>query len=73
MRSAFPWNEGCVMAKLRVTWVHSAIGYPVRQKKTIQALGLHRLHHTVEHPDNPGVRGMIFKVRHLVRVEEVKE
>ena len=73
MHSTFPWNETYVMAKLRVTWVHSAIGYPVRQKKTIHALGLHRLHHSVEHPDNPSVRGMIFKVKHLVSVEELAE
>ena len=61
------------MVKLRITWVHSAIGHTVRQKKTIQALGLHRLHHTVEHPDSPAMRGMIFKVKHLIRVEEVAE
>lgn len=59
--------------KLRVTWVHSAIGHPMQQKKTIHALGLRRLNYTVELPDNPGVRGMIFKVKHLVRVEEVSE
>jgi large subunit ribosomal protein L30 len=61
------------MAKLRITWVRSAIGYSVGQKKTIRALGLHRLHHTVEHADNPAMRGMIFKVKHLLRVEEVQE
>lgn len=61
------------MAKLRITWVNSAIGHPARQKKTILALGLRRLHHTVEHVDNPSLRGMVFKVKHLVRVEEVAE
>ena len=61
------------MAKLRVTWVRSGIGHPESQKLTIRALGLRRLHHSVEHPDNPSVRGMIFKVKHLIRVEEVSE
>lgn len=59
--------------KLRITWVRSAIGYHVSQKKTIQALGLHRLHHTVEHLGTDTILGMIFKVKHLVQVEEVKE
>lgn len=61
------------MAKLRITWVKSGIGHPIDQKRTIQALGLRRLHHTVEHADTPTMRGMIFKVKHLVRVEEVAE
>jgi large subunit ribosomal protein L30 len=55
---------------LKITWVKSAIGYPKNQKATITALGLHRLNQTVEQPDNPAVRGQIFKVQHLVRVEE---
>ncbi|HEY7835735.1 MAG TPA: 50S ribosomal protein L30 [Ktedonobacterales bacterium] len=59
------------MMKLRITWVKSAIGYNVKQKATIKALGLRRLHHTVEHDDIPMIRGMINKVSHLVRVEEV--
>jgi len=54
---------------LRVTYVKSAIGYAHDQKATIRALGLRRLNQTVELPDNPSVRGMCFKVRHLVRVE----
>ncbi len=61
------------MAKLRVTWIKSAIGYNVKQKATIRALGLRRLHHTVEHQDSPVIRGMIGKVSHLVRVEEVAQ
>ncbi len=60
------------MAKLRITWVKSGIGYAERQKRTIKALGLKRLHHTVEHEDNPTIRGMAQKVRHLVAVEEVE-
>lgn len=58
------------MAKLKVTWKKSAIGYPKDQKDTIRALGLRKLNQTVEHDDNPSVRGMIFKVQHLVTVEE---
>ncbi|MDA1061677.1 MAG: 50S ribosomal protein L30 [Chloroflexi bacterium] len=60
------------MAKLRITWTKSAIGYAKRQKLTIRALGLKRLHHTVEHNDTPTIRGMADRVRHLVTVEEVE-
>jgi large subunit ribosomal protein L30 len=59
------------MSKVRITWTKSAIGYNVKQKLTIKSLGLRRLHHTVEHEDTPVIRGMINKVSHLVRVEEV--
>ncbi len=55
---------------LRVTLVRSPIGYSKEQKATVRALGLRRLHQTVEHEDTPAVRGMIRKVIHLVRVEE---
>ena len=61
------------MAKLRITYAKSAIGYNVKQKATIQALGLKRLHQVVEHSDTPVIRGMVNKVAHLVRVEEVAE
>lgn len=61
------------MATLRITWTKSAIGYNERQKLTIRALGLRRLHHTVEHADTPTMRGMIARVSHLVRVEEIPE
>lgn len=61
------------MGKLRITWIKSAIGYNVKQKATIKALGLRRLHHVVEHNDSPIIRGMINKVSHLVRVEEVAQ
>jgi large subunit ribosomal protein L30 len=61
------------MGKLRITWIKSAIGYNVKQKATIKALGLRRLHHVVEHGDTPVIRGMINKVSHLVRVEEVAQ
>ncbi len=57
-------------AKLRVTWRKSAIGYRIDQKRTIEALGLRRLGHTVEHEDSKPLRGMLHKVRHLVDVSE---
>jgi large subunit ribosomal protein L30 len=56
--------------KIRVTLVRSPIGYPERQKRTVRALGLHRMHQTVEHADNPAVRGMVASINHLVQVEE---
>ena len=55
---------------LRITLVKSPIGYDKRQKGTLRALGLRRMHQTVEHEDNPVIRGTVAKVRHLVRVEE---
>jgi large subunit ribosomal protein L30 len=56
--------------KIRVTLVRSPIGYPEPQKRTVRALGLRRLHQTIEHTDSPALRGMITKVIHLVQVEE---
>ncbi|MCS7275466.1 MAG: 50S ribosomal protein L30 [Dehalococcoidia bacterium] len=61
------------MPRLRITWRKSAIGYRRDQKETIRALGLKRLGHTVVHEDTPSIRGMIFKVRHLLTVEEVRD
>jgi len=61
------------MARLRVTWVRSSSGHKIDQKRTIKALGLRKLGHTVEHSDSASMRGMIYKVRHLVTVEEAKE
>lgn len=58
------------MAKLRVTWVKSGIGYEKDQKRTLKALGFHRLNESVVHDDSMSIRGMINKVRHLVKVEE---
>ena len=55
---------------LRITLVRSPIGYSERQKRTVRALGLRRVHHTVEQVDNSAVRGMIARVSHLVKVEE---
>ncbi len=58
--------------RLRITLVKSPIGYSERQKRTVRALGLHRMHQTVEHADSGAVRGMVAKVSHLVRIETVK-
>jgi large subunit ribosomal protein L30 len=57
---------------LLVTLVRSPIGYEISQKRTVKALGLRRMHQTVEHKDSPALRGMLAKVSHLVRVEEEK-
>ncbi len=58
------------MTRLRITWVKSGIGYDDGQRRTVKALGLKRLNQSVVHSDCASVRGMINKVRHLVRVEE---
>ena len=55
---------------LRVTWVKSDIGFPKDQKATVKALGLRRLHQTVEHQDTPALRGMVNKIIHLLKIEE---
>ena len=55
---------------LRVTLVRSPIGYTKDQKKTALALGLRRMNQTVEHNDTPALRGMLFKIIHLLRIEE---
>lgn len=60
------------MAKIRVRQVRSTIGRPEDQRGTVKALGLKRLNDVHEHEDKPEIRGMINKVNHLVRVEEVK-
>jgi large subunit ribosomal protein L30 len=57
---------------LRITLIKSPIGYSERHKATVKALGLHRMHQTVEQPDTPAVRGMVAKVAHLVKVEDKK-
>ncbi|HEY2705673.1 MAG TPA: 50S ribosomal protein L30 [Candidatus Dormibacteraeota bacterium] len=59
------------MSRLTVTYRKSTIGYAKDQKATIAALGLKRLHQTVEHEDSASLRGMIQKVRHLVSVDGV--
>jgi large subunit ribosomal protein L30 len=61
------------VTRLRVTQVRSVIDRPKDQKDTVRRLGLHRMHDTVVKEDRPDIRGMLEKVRHLVRVEEVGE
>lgn len=56
--------------ELKITLVKSPIGYTKRQKGTVRALGLRKMNQTVTHEDTPVIRGMIFKVSHLVSVEE---
>ncbi len=58
--------------RLRITLVKSAIGYSEKQKATVRALGLHRINQTVEQADNPVIRGMVMKVNHLVKIEELE-
>jgi large subunit ribosomal protein L30 len=60
------------MGKIKVTQVKSAIKRTARQKRTLEALGLRKLHQTIEVESTPQVLGMIQKVLHLVEVEEVK-
>lgn len=56
---------------LKVELIKSVIDVPEKQKRTVKALGLRKLHRTVILPDNPQVRGMIEKVKHLLKVEEI--
>jgi large subunit ribosomal protein L30 len=60
------------MGKIKVTQVKSAIGRTARQKRTLEAMGIRKLHQTVELEATPQVLGMVSKVSHLVKVEEVK-
>lgn len=60
------------MRYLRITLVRSPIGYSQRQRRTLRTLGLRHLNDVVEWPDTPVVRGMLDRVSHLVRVEEVE-
>jgi large subunit ribosomal protein L30 len=61
------------MAKVKITQVKSAIDRPERQKKTIAALGIKKLNGSVEVESTPQIQGMITKVAHLIKVEEVAE
>jgi large subunit ribosomal protein L30 len=59
------------MARIRITQVKSKNGKPERQKRTLEALGIHKLNHSVEHEATPQILGMVVKVRHLVKVENI--
>jgi len=61
------------MAKLKITWVKSDIGYSIDQKRTLKALGFRKLNQTLMHEDMPSIRGMINKVDHLVKYELVNK
>ncbi|MDY6787747.1 MAG: 50S ribosomal protein L30 [candidate division WOR-3 bacterium] len=60
------------MSRIRIRLVKSSIGAHKSQKATLRALGLRKTQSTVEKEDNPAVRGMINKVRHLIEIEEIK-
>jgi large subunit ribosomal protein L30 len=61
------------MKKVKITQVRSGIGRPLRQKRTLQALGLKKMHQTVEKVATPQILGMVAKVQHLVSMEESAE
>ncbi|MCD4834977.1 MAG: 50S ribosomal protein L30 [Bacteroidales bacterium] len=58
------------MAKIKVTQIKSGIGSTKRQKRTLEALGIRKMHNTIEVKNTPQIQGMITKVRHLLKVEE---
>jgi large subunit ribosomal protein L30 len=61
------------MKKIKITQVKSTIDRPERQKRSMQALGLRKMHRTVEHDATPQILGIVEKVKHLVTVEEIGE
>ena len=73
-RGGFHWKKYLkdnAMAKLRITQIKSSIGSSKKQKATLEALGLRKMHQTVEHENTPNILGMARKLGHLVKVEEV--
>ncbi|MDR0500689.1 MAG: 50S ribosomal protein L30 [Coriobacteriales bacterium] len=71
MPAASAAKKKAVPKTLRITQTKSTIGFKSDQARTIRALGLGKIGKTIEQVDNPAVRGMIFKVKHLVEVEEI--
>ena len=59
------------MKKIKITQIRSGIGRPLRQKRTLQALGIRKMQHSVEHEATPQILGMVKKIQHLVSVEEI--
>jgi large subunit ribosomal protein L30 len=59
------------MKKIKITQIRSGIGRPLRQKRTLEALGIRRMHHSVEHEATPQILGMVNKVKHLVEVQDI--
>ena len=64
-------KEIITMAKIRITQVKSKNGKPERQKRTLEALGIRKLNHSVEHEATPQILGMVTKVNHLIKVENI--
>lgn len=60
------------MKKVRITQVKSGIGRPLRQKRTLEALGFKRLNQTLEVELSPSVAGMVDSVKHLLKIEEIE-
>ena len=60
------------MARLKITQVRSRIGATAQQRKNLDALGLRKINHSVEHDDSAIIKGMLERVKHLVKIEEVK-
>jgi large subunit ribosomal protein L30 len=58
------------VAKIRIKWIKSGIGYPSDQRRTLKALGFHKLNEVVEKEDTPVIRGMMAKVNHMISIEE---
>ena len=61
------------MAQLKITWMKSGIGRPQNQRRIIRSLGLRRLNQSVIHSDSPTIRGMVEKVIHLLKVEQLED
>jgi large subunit ribosomal protein L30 len=59
------------MKKIKITQVRSAIDRPARQKRSLQALGLKKMHHSVEHNATPQILGIVDSIKHLVQTEEI--
>lgn len=59
------------MKKIKITQVKSAVDRSIRQKRSLEALGLHKMHQTVEHEATPQILGIVDSVKHLVSVEEL--
>jgi large subunit ribosomal protein L30 len=59
------------MAKVRITQIKSKIGQPENQKRMLAALGIKKMHQTVEHDDSPQIMGMVNKLKHLVKIEKL--
>tara|TARA_B100000686_G_C16353436_1_gene744003 strand:- start:95 stop:283 length:189 start_codon:yes stop_codon:yes gene_type:complete len=58
--------------KLEIKQIKSAIGYNIKTKKTLEALGIKKINHIVVKNDSPSIRGMIYKVKHLIEIKEIK-